>query len=238
MSFNFSPKIVTDDLVFYLDAANRNSYISGSTNWYDISKVNNDNAILINGVNFSELNKGCLVLDGVNNYINLPQITPNQTYGKYSFSIWFSPSINITSANTNNYMLVEAQNTLLGGVDNYLHLLDSSSGRITYQTFNPSAIVYSTTNNWLANKWYNITCTYDISTSAMSLYVNGILENTATSANCYFNTNTDFNLGSYSSPSKTWFLPANINNFMVYIKTLSSDEVFQNYNALKNRFGL
>lgn len=238
MSFNFSPRIATDGLVYYLDAANRNSYISGSTNWYDVSKVNNNNGMLINGVAFSNNNLGCLVLDGIDDYINLPQITTNQTYGNYSFSIWFNPSINITPSNSNNYMVMEAQNTLLGGVDNYLHLLASSSGRISYQTFNPFAIVYSNTDNWASDSWYNITCTYDISTSLMSLYVNGLLENTTTSANCYFNTNTHFNIGAYSSPTKTWFLPAKINNFKVYLKTLSSDEVLQNYNALKNRFGL
>jgi hypothetical protein len=72
----------------------------------------------------------------------------------------------------------------------------------------------------------------------MSLYLNGNLEATTTSLNCYFNTNSYFNLGAYSSPSKTWNLPARINNFMVYTKTLSQSEVFNNYNALKPRFNI
>lgn len=228
--------IIDDNLIFYLDASNNKSYISGSTIWSDISKQQKPSGQLINGVTFSETNKGCLLLNGINGYIGLTQITPNQTFGNYTFSIWFSPNINITPSNPNNYMLVEAQNTLLGGVDNYIHLLGSAAGRIGFQTFNPFAIIYSTTNSWVANSWYNITCTYDILTSTMRLYVNGILEGTATSLNCYFNTNTYFNIGSYSSPTKTWFLPAKVNNFMVYTKTLSSQEVLQNYNTLKPRF--
>jgi hypothetical protein len=37
MAFNYSPKIVTDGLVLYLDAANPKSYVSGSTTWVDMS---------------------------------------------------------------------------------------------------------------------------------------------------------------------------------------------------------
>lgn len=228
--------IVYDDLIYYLDSANIKSYVSGNTSWFDISNQQKNSGTLINGVAFSNTNKGCLLLDGINDYIGLPQITSNQTFGNYSFSIWFSPTINITPASTSYYMVIEAQNTLLGGVDNYLHLLGNASGRISFQTFNPFGIIYSTTNNWIANKWYNITCTYNILTSTMSLYVNGVLEGTSSSLNCYFNTNTYFNIGTYSSPSKTWNLPARVNNFMVYTKTLSSSEILQNYNALKPRF--
>jgi len=228
--------ITLDKLIYYLDASNDKSFLSGNTSWSDISNQQKNNATLVNGVTFSNINKGCLFLDGIDDYIGLPQITQNQTFGNYSFSIWFNPNINITPSNTNNYMFVEAQNTLLGGVDNYLHLLSSSSGRVSFQTFNPSAIIYSTTNNWVANRWYNITCTYNILSSVMSLYINGNLEATTTSLNCYFNTNSYFNLGAYSAPSKTWNLPARINNFMVYTKTLSASEVLYNYNALKVRF--
>lgn len=38
MAFHYSPKIVTDGLVLYLDAANPQSYLSGSTSWNDISR--------------------------------------------------------------------------------------------------------------------------------------------------------------------------------------------------------
>lgn len=230
------PNIVLDNLIYYLDSSNVKSYVSGSTSWSDISIQQKNSGTLINGVTFSETNKGCLLLDGSNDYIGLPQITQNQFFGNYSFSIWFSPTINITPSNTNYYMVMEAQNTLLNGVDNYIHILGNASGRLSVQTFTPFSIIYSTTNNWVVNKWYNIVGTYDILSSVLTLYVNGVLEGTTNSSNCYFNTNTYFNLGTYSSPGKTWFLPARINNFMVYTKTLSPQEVLQNYNVLKTRF--
>ena len=45
MAFRYSPKIVTDGLVLYLDAANTKSYVSGSTTWNDLSKTPNNGSV-------------------------------------------------------------------------------------------------------------------------------------------------------------------------------------------------
>ena len=228
-----------DGLVFYVDAANPNSYVSGDTTTNSI--VSNDIGTLVNGVEFSTVNSGIWTFDGTDDYIKLPQITTNQTVGNYTVSLWFSFTNTITPTNVTDFVLMESQNTLLGGVDNYISLLGNTTvpgtnGRMIFQTFNPLSVLYSTTNTWIGGQWYNIVGTYDISTSRQSIYVNGILEGSTTIANCYFNTNSYFNLGTYSSPTKQWFFNGKISNFMVYKKTLSSDEILRNYNALKNRF--
>ena len=235
------PNIVTNGLILNLDAANTKSYISGSTSWVDLSRRNN--GTLVNGPTFSSLNGGSIVFDGVDDCVLLPQSTVNQTVGYYSFSVWVSFTTTRDSSSTSNSMIMEAQNTLLGGVDNYLYALSNvtvagTNGRIGFQTFNPLSVLYSTTNNWIGGRWYNIVCTYNISNSKQSIYVNGVLENFTTIANCYFNTNTYFNLGAYTSPPRTWFFNGRIGRFDIYSKTLSDDEILQNYNAHKSRFGL
>lgn len=236
MSFNFSPKISSlDSLIYYLDASNTKSYISGSTTWYDISRTG-INGTLINGPTFNSSNGGSIVFDGSNDYVGLSQITTNQTIGNYTISLWVSFTNTITPSNVTNFMLMEAQNTLLGGVDNYIYLLSSTAGRIGYQMFNPLSTVYTTTNTWVGGSWYNVVISYDISTSKQSIYVNGVLENFTTIANCYFNTNTYFNLGTYTGPPKQWFFNGKISNFMIYKKTLSSDEILKNYNTIKGKF--
>jgi hypothetical protein len=70
MSFHYSPKIITEGLVLYLDAANTRSYVSGSTTWNDISRSGN-NGTLINGPTFNSGNGGSIVFDGVNDYVAL-----------------------------------------------------------------------------------------------------------------------------------------------------------------------
>lgn len=231
--------IVNDGLILCFDAGNPKSYPLSGTAWSDISKQRITGS-LINGPTF---NSGYITFDGVNDCVLLPQSTINQTVGNYSFSLWISFTSTMSSSHTSNFMLMEAQNTALGGVDNYLYLLSNSTvsgtnGRMGFQTFNPLSILYTTTNNWIGGKWYNIVCTYDISNSKQSIYVNGGLENFTTIASCYFNTNTYFTLGAYTSPPRTWFFNGRIGRFDVYSKTLSDDGVQQNYNSQKTRFGL
>ena len=85
-SFAFTP-IVTDGLILYLDAANTKSYISGSTDWYDLTTYNNDGT-LTNGPTFSSTNGGSIVFDGVNDYVqvnNSDILNPTQTI---TLSVW------------------------------------------------------------------------------------------------------------------------------------------------------
>jgi hypothetical protein len=57
MSLNYSPRIVTDGLVLYLDAANTKSYFGSGASWNDLSRsrINSD---LINGPTFNNDNGG------------------------------------------------------------------------------------------------------------------------------------------------------------------------------------
>jgi hypothetical protein len=55
MAFNFSPKIVTNGLVLYLDAANTRSYSGSGTAWNDLT-VNGNNGVLTNGPTFNSSN--------------------------------------------------------------------------------------------------------------------------------------------------------------------------------------
>lgn len=227
--------VVQDSLYYYLDASNTKSY-TGGTYIKDLSKIQNSGGTLMSGASYSSSNKGCISLNGTDGYIALTQITSNQTYGKYSLGTWFSPAIDINSGITSNYMIVEAQNTLGGGADNYIYFDSTQLGKLSFQVVTPSRIITTTTNDWKAGKWYNVVCTYDILTSTMSLYINGVLQNSALAINCYFNTNSYFNLGTYSSPTKQWFFPGRLGNFMLYTKTLTATEVLQNYNAAKYKY--
>ena len=88
MAFNYSPKIVTDGLVLYMDAANSKSYVSGSTTWNDISRSGN-NGTLINGPTFNSSNGGSIVFDGTNDYVNLSD-SDNWFYtGNFTIEFWY-----------------------------------------------------------------------------------------------------------------------------------------------------
>ena len=67
--FTGASPIVTDGLVFAVDAANYESYPGSGTTWTDLAGSNN--GTLTNGPTFDSGNGGSIVFDGANDYINI-----------------------------------------------------------------------------------------------------------------------------------------------------------------------
>ena len=67
MAFNYSPKIVTDGLVFAVDAANKKSYPGSGTTWTDLAGSND--GTLTNGPTFDSGDGGSIVFDGTDDYV-------------------------------------------------------------------------------------------------------------------------------------------------------------------------
>jgi len=88
-------KIITNGLVFHLDAAQLRSYPTTGTTWTDLSGGGN-NGTLINGPTFNSGNGGSIVFDGVNDYgvITNPSILRNQSF---TLSIWCNPAVQTKS---------------------------------------------------------------------------------------------------------------------------------------------
>ena len=70
MSASSGPNIVEDGLILCLDAADKKSYSGSGTTWYDRSG-NDNNGTLINGPTHSTDNGGLLSFDGVNDYVTI-----------------------------------------------------------------------------------------------------------------------------------------------------------------------
>jgi hypothetical protein len=242
MSFHYSPNIVTEGLILYVDAANYKSLVSGDTTWNDITKTGDDGT-LVNGPIFNSTNNGSILFDGVDDYINFSELTPANTLNTFSFGLWFSPAITITSGSLATFsMLMESQDQRFTSTrpDNYIYFL--TNGELVFATFTPTNNLVSLQTTWNSDEWYQVFCTYEPITGEKKLFINGELENSVTGVTGnYFNTFTHFGLGAYNAStifSPTNAFNGNISNFMVYDKTLSEQEVLQNYNTLKSRYGL
>ena len=216
MSFNFSPRIIRDGLVLYLDAANSSSYISGSTAWNDISR-NNNNGTLINGPTFNSNNSGSIVFDGVNDYaihnsLNLGTVC--------SWGLWV------------NYNSLSGTQVLLGSnIANYYSLF--YNGLTFYVNYAGSVGSLSYPTGLSANTWYNIFLTRNGST--ITVYLNGNSIGTMSGGSPTLAT-----IFSIIGAERTtvYFSNVKISNVLLYNRTLSASEVLQNYNVIKSRFGL
>jgi hypothetical protein len=217
--------IVTNGLTLYLDAANRQSYVSGSTLWRDVSG-NNISGSLINGPTFSSIYGGSIVFDGVNDRFQASNIVlPISS----SFTIEYAVSISeLPTTGEYNYIYQNGAGYQTSGV--YAEFGDGPF--MSFCTLNSSSAAYSIGLPTVpqANRLYYVTATYN--NRNFRGYLNGILINNI--ANIGFDplnsTSTNFFIGSIG--------PFTIPFWRFYNRTLSQAEVTQNYNALKTRFGL
>ena len=82
----YGPKIITNGLVLYLDAANRNSYPGSGTTCTDLSG-NNNNFTLVNGPTFSSGNMGNIVFDGTDDYLLINSLVWNYN-ADFTIQFW------------------------------------------------------------------------------------------------------------------------------------------------------
>jgi hypothetical protein len=211
------PNIVTNGLVLYLDAANPRSYVSGSTAWNDLSQGGN-NGTLVNNPAFSSANGGSLVFDGVSNYVTIPSSSLLNTLTQFTYMAY----VNISSSD--NYGAIISRNTSLvwyAGrtvIGQRLFIGGSTTG--DSNTFLPS------------NRYAFICTTWDGTT--IRYYFNGAPDGTAVNTLSAFNT-TPITIGRYQTGE---YFQGNINLVGIYTRTLSAQEILQNYNSTKTRFGL
>ena len=238
MSYNSGGRLVSDGLVLCLDAANRKSFVSGSSVWTDISR-NGNNGTLTNGPTFNSANGGSIVFDGTNDYVTAGS-TPSGT-SLFTFSCWIFFNGDITG----NWFDRKAAVLMSGNAGGTTEFVIMTSGS---NAGPPFLIAFSRHSggtagscsfsplNMPVNRYHNITLVRDGSAS-QKLYQNGeLLVSGNVSTN--FDAGTLHIAGAPAGGGYTGYLNGSITNVMRYNRALSAIEVLQNYNVTKKRFGL
>jgi hypothetical protein len=220
--------IVTNGLVMYLDAADKDSYSGTGTSWDDLSG-NENNGTLTNGPSFlPSVNGGVFSFDGVDDYV---LVTGNSTLQPTSITleaffqrdggrtiISYSPDAN-GAAKTYSFEQATNSSTFQAKV------VTSNNGSVT---LNGPILATST--------WYHAVMTYNGST--VTLYINGSLyTSTSATGNISYVSNSNLNIGRKNSGDGE-YISGKFPIARVYNRALSATEVAQNYNAQKQRFGL
>ena len=226
MSVNGGPNISENGLVLSLDAADKTSYPGTGTAWNDL--VGNNNGTLTNGPTFNSGNKGSIVFDGVDDYIQ-----GNFTaLGSYTISCWFR----------RNGIQSDVFPTLIA-FDAYqpgFYLEFNNNNTVSYYrsglSFPDGVLTFFPLDDIALNTWVNLTFTK--SGTTVSSYLNAtfkssITDNTTTGITFALNADRG-----NSTPAWTTQWGGNISNVQIYNRALSAQEVLQNYNNTKSRFGL
>lgn len=217
MALHHNPRIVTSGLVLALDAADKNSYPGTGTVWNDLSG-NGNNGTLVNGPTFNTENSGSIVFDGSNQRVNstafsVPYLT---------LSIWVYKTSSFISQG-----ICRKQNGW--AVTQYSGTLQVAPG--TSWSF------YNTGYTIPLNTWINIIYRYAGSgTDSQSVFINGVLIWTNPNGTGALTPNS--NQVRVGFDDNNWWWGGKIANTQIYNRALTAEEVLQNFNATKGRFGL
>ena len=239
MSVKSNIGVVTDGLVFYVDAGNDLSYSGSGGTWSDLVGENNGSFNNMDDINnpsnnYDSGNGGSIVFDGVSDYAISSNSISFTDGGQRSFEVWIKPSSPygntwqsvIWTGQTTNRKIFEI---LLG--QNYP---TEANFRVIghYYGGGNSMSAENSTYNVVPNQWNHIALTQSDTTH--KIYVNGSL--TATKIGDI----TDSSSGQIRIAIKGYtafdYCNASYGVCKYYTKELSATEVTQNYNALKNRF--
>ena len=238
-------KIVNSGLVLALDAGDRNSYAGSGTVWTDISGNGNDGT-LINGPTFNSSYNGGIEQDGSDDYITVP----------------YKPSLAFPGNTPFSFQIVFRNKSMKGNFAAIISFGEQDSGNIggfQMKCFYSSIYTgpygaigidrYSGVNGFLSGVGYNYsssleslsttvwTYTYD-SLSGAKGYRNGVLfQSTSSTGSAATPSTGPFTIGTRAGvPSRV--TNSIINSLLIYNRTLTDEEVVQNYNTQKSRFGL
>ena len=174
MAVSYNPSIVTDGLVFQVDAANAKSYSGSGTVVNGL--VGGIGGTLVNGVGFTSSNNGSFIFDGTNDYFDISSLPAN---------FWNNGSWTVETFLLNNNSSSGDYGVVLN--PNKLHLSISNS-LASWGVYNVKS-----TSGISTNSWTHIAYRYNSSDYSKQIYVNGVLNNSGGSG-----------FISYDNPDTTW----------------------------------
>jgi hypothetical protein len=223
--------IVKDGLVLCLDAANTKSYPSSGSVWYDSSGLAN-NGTLTNSPTFTSSSLGEISLNGTTQYAafgNKFNYTNNITLCSWVYLTAYAAAGGdrtiMTKAESGAYFL--SIQTSAGGGSAYFFWEGYMGG--AYRALTGTTPVS-------LNKWYFVAATYD--GSNLKLYLNGTLDGTLAYSGNFTITSQPFCLGVNPGTTYGSYFAGKIAHASVYDRALTFNEISQNYNATRTRFGI
>jgi hypothetical protein len=219
----YNGPIITSGLTLALDAGNLVSYGGTGTTWKDLT-ANAFNGTLTNGPIYDSDGSGSIVFDGANDNVSLSN---SPLPDNFTYSIWVKRtgdgnqgSRGIVISNGSTYIDVGFSNGIL------FSLILSGGSQNLIQSANGTMVS--------TGVWAHYTATYNRQKAI--LYLNGVEVASSNYTLPPINDFSTFRIGEYAGGG--YNLNGKIGNALYYNRALSANEVQQNYNAQRGRFGI
>jgi len=237
MGVAYNTNISRDGLRLYLDAANAKSYPGSGTTWTDLSP-NKFNGTLVNGPTYSN---NAFTFDGADDYVGV--LSPSARWdwtpsnlansNEYSFEMW------VNSSDTSGQYFSKPWNG--SGEYNYRAGHNNWYTEIGNQSHNQSFTSLAT------GTWQHVV--FIVNATQKAVYRNGVLDAAFTnhsitnvtpviaSLNLELTIMTLYPYGtSFNQP--THAISGNLALFRAYNTVLTAEQILQNFNSTRGRFGV
>ena len=226
MGRSHSPRIVTDNLVLALDAANTKSYGGSGTTWSDLSGNGTDGTI--SGATHTSGTDGYFDFDGTDDYVETTSGWTNFGTDPFTIEVWYKTS----SASQYETLVGNAP----GGGTGTFQLDYNGSNNLRFTTSTNSGEYVDSSISLSVGVWKQVVVVREgTGTNQFKIYSNGDLNTTGT-FNVNLNSSAQLRIG--RNRGGVYYYDGEISNVKVYTKALSATEVAQNFNALRGRYGI
>lgn len=179
--------------------------------------------------NLTYANDGTIGFNGSNSIITSPNNTALDTQTP-TVEVW----VKTNSLNQNGFWFEK-------GAVNTQYALFQEGTNINWRTYtNPSSFtnLSASSSNLSTSAWSQVVATY--SSGSKVIYVNGVAVASDSTTGTLATNNNGMSIGAYggTSGSNAYFYNGNIGVVRVYNRALSADEVMQNFNATRGRYGV
>ena len=225
MAYFTGPNIVTDNLIFAIDAGSERSYPGSGTTATDLAGANT--VALVNGVSYNPNQGGKWGFDGIDDQIVLNSGTA-LVLNDFTITQWIQ-----FPASTSRMSIGGGQNstTPVAEYRGYIWYR-SSQNEIRVIVNNETGAIFSVLESVYCDKWSQITATRNGGT--YKLYIDGVQVDITRTAST-----NDFSIRTIGwSYASAYAFAGSISNTLIYNTDLTAAQVLQNYNAQKSRFGL
>lgn len=234
MGLAHSPRIVTDRLALCLDAGNSKSdggNIGMGLDWRDLSGNNFDGV----GGPSQTISNGAVAFNGTSDYIDFSN-QPDLNGKSFSAGCWYRTT-------DSNMRLIQNASTGSFGTKNGFQISITSTtswANTGITSTNGSYIQVTGVDSSTARdgNWHCVCLTFDTFTGKGELYLDGasLYSNTVSGLIGANLNGAGLQLGRANSDQQ--YLNGDIACAFMYTKALTSEEVQQNFNALRGRFGI
>lgn len=216
-----------------LDAADKNSYAGSGSLWKDVSSNGNDST-LVNTPTFNsgEAGGGTLTFNGTNQYVST---LTGSGLSTFTISVWFrTTSTSSAGIYWQHPQIIGKSNAGAASGDFGIYV---AGGNIGYWTGISSSDTSWTGVSVNDGRWKSVSIVSN--GSSTSLYLNGTLQaGSSLSVARSLNSEAFWIAGKGGSESPGSYLSCTIGQFLFYSTQLTAQELLDDYNITRKRFGV